>query len=103
MDNPNYLSLLALFNVAKRYMGKTWIASVEYNLTSLYQQLEATSVQNAANLALAVESENQLKAVRTELSDVIAARDTTVSPESLVVVTIPETTVEQIEKTEEAT
>lgn len=69
MDNPHYASLLALFKSARGYMGPTWIRAVESNLTSLYSQLAETSLQSAANLAIAVEAENHLKAVREELTE----------------------------------
>ena len=73
MDNPHYASLLALFKSARGYMGPTWIRAVESNLTSLYSQLTEASIQSAANLAIAVENENHLKAVREELASMRSA------------------------------
>lgn len=94
MDNPHYASLLALFKSARGYMGPTWIRAVESNLTSLYSQLAETSLQSAANLAIAVEAENHLKAVREELTEL---RKAAVEPATEVVtLEIPSNPVEPI-------
>lgn len=69
MDNPHHTALQALFRSARGYMGPTWIRAVESNLTSLYVQLGEISLQSAANLAIAVENENHLRALREEMTE----------------------------------